>query len=629
MSGICGICEPGRTLNPAALKAMLAALSLPDESAQEAPGGDSALLGVSRRWDFQQAAAVPGVRVAADAELLNRKELINELNHRNFDAASISSAELLARLYLENGVSFVELLDGAFSFALWDEKNLRLVLAIDRLGVNSLYWRKEGERILFASRVGAIRGTQEAPAEVNPTALVQYMLFSAVPAPLVIYQGIEKLRPGYCLVYEAGQIRHTRYWDLEYRESDNRNTAHWAREVREGIRSAVHRHLTDLEPVKTGAYLSGGTDSSSVVAFMNECHSPVNTYSIFFTEAIYSEIGFARTTANHFRANHHELSLTSRDTYDAIPKIIEYYDEPFANSSAIGAYHCARMARETGVTTLLAGDGGDELFAGNERYAADKRFALYHDVPRWLRIGLLEPLSRLLPESESRLTLPRRYIRRANIPLPRRIFSYHVFLSNAPGEMFLPDLLASVPPSSWLDVAEEHFRTAVAESDLNRLLYLDVKMTLADNDLRKVLGTAELAGVRARFPLLDHRLAELSGRVPTSLKMRGFEKRFIFKEAMKEILPRSVLYKKKHGFGVPVALWFLQDSRLEALVSDVLTDSKTRQRGYFHPAFLDRLLQLHRGPDAHFYGEILWYLVALELWHRQHLERSVESVCAD
>jgi asparagine synthase (glutamine-hydrolysing) len=629
MSGICGICEPGRTISPAGIRAMLAAHTLPEEIAQQAPGNDSAALGISHRWHFQQVAGIPGVRIAADAELLNRPELTRLLKGGDYDPATLTAAELLARLYRERGVSFLELLDGVFSFALWDEEHRRLMLAIDRLGVNSLYWRKEGERILFASRVGAIRNTQEAPAAVNPAALVQYMMFSAVPAPLVIYQGIEKLRPGFCLVYESGQIRHTRYWDLEYRESDNHSVTHWAQEVREGMRSAVQHHLTDVAPEKTGAYLSGGTDSSSVVAFMNERHTPVNTFSIFFAESVYSEIEFARTTAKHFHANHHELSLTSRDTYDAIPKIMEYYDEPFANSSAIGAYHCARMARESGVTTLLAGDGGDELFAGNERYATDKRFGLYQNVPSLLRKALIEPIASLLPQNESRLSLPRRYIRRANIPLPRRILSYHLLLSTPPEEMFEPGLLESSPPETWLNVAEGHFRSAVAKNDLNRLLYLDVKMTLADNDLRKVLGTAEMAGVRARFPLLDSKLAELSGRVPSALKMRGFEKRFIFKEAMKEILPHNVLYKKKHGFGVPVALWFLQDPRLEALVSDVLTDSRTRQRGYFRPAFLDHLLKLHRGKDAHFYGEILWYLVALELWHRQHLEKSLETVCAD
>src|SRR5712692_6906108 len=261
MSGICGICEPGRAVSSAKIKAMLSALALPGESQWETPRGHSAAMCVSRRWSFQQVAAIPGILIAADTELFNRRELAESLAEESFDLADLSPAELLARLYHERGLSFVELLDGVFSFALWDNENRRLVLAIDRLGVNSLYWRKEGKRILFASRVGAIRGIQEAPAAVNPAALVQYMLFSAVPAPMAIYQGIEKLRPGTCLVFEAGQIRQTRYWDLQYRESDNRNVAHWAHEVREGMRSAVHHHLMDLAPQKTGAYLSGGTDS--------------------------------------------------------------------------------------------------------------------------------------------------------------------------------------------------------------------------------------------------------------------------------------------------------------------------------------------------------------------------------
>jgi asparagine synthase (glutamine-hydrolysing) len=629
MSGICGICEPGQTLDPPAISLMLDAMGMRGEFPQKTSGRESVLLGVSRRWQFQRTASIPHVLIAADAELLNRDELIDAVKPSNFDRRGVSSSELLARLYQQHGISFIELLDGIFSFALWDEQHQRLLLAIDRLGVSSLYWRKEKERLLFASHVRAISCVQEAPPQVNPAALGQYMLFSAVPAPLSIYQGTEKLQPGSCLIYEAGQVRTIRYWDITYRESENHNIAHWSHEVQEGMRSAVKRHLIDLDPPTTGAYLSGGTDSSSVVAFMNERHSPVNTYSIFFSESAYSEIGFARTTAEHFHTNHKELSLTSRDAHDAIPKIIEYFDEPFANSSAIGAYHCARFAQESGVTTLLAGDGGDELFAGNERYATDKRFAIYNKIPALMRKSLIEPIAGLLPHGESLLSLPCRYVRRANIPLPLRIFSYHLLFSLPPEEVFEAGFLEQVPPSNWLNIATDHFRSATAESDLNRLLYLDMKMTLADNDLRKVLGTAEMAGVRARFPLLDHRLVELSGQLPAQLKLRGFEKRFIFKEAMKDILPHKVLRKKKHGFGVPVALWFLRDPRLNTYLTDVLSDARTRQRGYFRPAFLDRLLRLHRGKDAHFYGETLWYLLVLELWHREHLERARERVCAD
>src|SRR5712692_11605299 len=436
MSGICGICEPGRAVSSAKIKAMLSALALPGESQWETPRGHSAAMCVSRRWSFQQVAAIPGILIAADTELFNRRELAESLAEESFDLADLSPAELLARLYLERGVSFVELLDGVFSFALWDELHQRLVLAIDRLGVNSLYWRREGDRLLFGSRVGAIRGVQVAPLEVNPAALVQYMLVSAVPAPLVIYQGIEKLRPGHCLVYEAGEVRRLCYWDLEYNESDDQDVSRWGREVREAMRSAVHRHLTDLSPEKSGAYLSGGTDSSSVVAFMNERHSPVNTFSISFQEQRYNEINFARITAGHFGTRHYERCLGPADAAAAIPKIVEYFDEPFANSSAIGGYYCALLARESGIETLLAGDGGDELFAGNERYATDKYFALYYALPAWLRRGVLEPVANLLPNNGGPLSLPRRYIRRANIPNPQRIFSYSLFLSLPPEEIF-------------------------------------------------------------------------------------------------------------------------------------------------------------------------------------------------
>jgi asparagine synthase (glutamine-hydrolysing) len=202
---------------------------------------------------------------------------------------------------------------------------------------------------------------------------------------------------------------------------------------------------------------------------------------------------------------------------------------------------------------------------------------------------------------------------------PRRILSYGFFLNSPAEEMFEENFLREIGNTDWLSIPEAHFHGARATSELNRLLYLDVKMTLADNDLRKVSGTAELAGVNVRYPLLDDRLAELSGRIPASLKLKRFEKRFIFKQAMKGILPQSVLYKKKHGFGVPLAQWLLNDPYMKELVSDLIHDTQTRQRGYFRPDFVQRLMGLHR-LQPNYYGEIVWYLVALELWHRTHLD---------
>jgi asparagine synthase (glutamine-hydrolysing) len=601
---------------------MLSALALPGEVGRETTSQNSVGLGVARRWESQEVAAVPGVRIAIDADLYNVDELKSKLAARGLESHEWTVAQCLAHLYAIHGPDFLEHLHGIFSLALWDEKAHRLLLAIDRLGAKSLYWNFENDRLVFGSRLGSVRSASATPFEINQFALSQYLLFSVIPHPLTVYKGVQKLPPGTRLIFENGAVRQERYWNLEYLESDNCSVSHWANQVQEAMRSSVQLHLNGCDPAKIGAYLSGGTDSSSVVAFMHERHAPVNTFSIFFQEAEYSEAHFARTTANHFRTRHQEKEISPQEAFKAIQEIVRYYDEPFANSSAFGAYYCAALAREAGVDTLLAGDGGDELFAGNSRYADDKRFALYHSLPNWIRRTIVEPASRLLPQNDGFLSLPGKYIRRARIPNPRRIFSYNFFLSTNPEEVFELGFLAETHPDTWMEIADGHFHSARATSELNRLLYLDVKLTLADNDIRKVTGTAELCGVRVRYPLLDYRLAELSARIPSELKLNGFQKRFVFKKAMQNVLPREVLYKKKHGFGVPLARWLVQDRQLSELVQDVLRDKQTRQRGYFQPAFYDRILRLHREGHVGFYGEVVWYLLALELWHRQHFDTS-------
>ena len=627
MSGICGICEPGIELGIRTVGPMLEALALPEETESSSHGGSSISQGAVRRWEFQQSAILDHISVVADADLMDFTEAAAVLSISPSVAASMPVAKLLARLYLQRGAEFVKLLNGAYAFALWDEKSSRLLLSIDRFGVKSLYWRREEARLLFASRIGALRAAQRSPVEVNPTAVLQFLLFSAVPAPLAIDKGTEKLCPGVVLTYEAGHVTERQYWDLEYPESTDTSVSFWARELRNEMRASVHRNLESCPETSTGCYLSGGTDSSSVVAFASEKYRPAHSFSIAFEESGFSEIDFARTSAAAFRSAHHVKFLTAEDASSALDKIIAYFEEPFANSSAIGSYYCAVLAKQSGVDTLLAGDGGDELFAGNERYATDRRFGLYHEVPSWIRRGVIEPFVRLLPDNGSKLSLPRRYVRRANIPNPRRILSYGLFLSLPPNEVFEASFLEQVGVDHWLAIPEAHFARAKATSELNRMLYLDVKMTLADNDLRKVSGTAEMAGVNVRYPFLDKRLAEFSGRIPSSLKLKGFEKRYIFKEAMKGILPQKILNKKKHGFGVPLAQWLLQNPRMRELREDLMHDSRTRQRGYFLPGFYDRLTKLH-SEEPNFYGEIVWYLLALELWHRHHLDKSRSTVHA-
>jgi len=622
MSGIFGICAAGLPADHRNLAEMMMVSARPQESSRRLHGGQGAAMGVMQRWPHQQVAETALTRVAADADLVNLTDLAQEVGVRT--ATPEATAEIVGRLYEQHGLSLFDRLEGAFAISIWDKQQQQLVLAVDRLGLRTLYWGMDGERLLFGSRIGAV-ALAKREVIINPEALLQFFLHSCVLAPVTIYKDIERLEPGTWIRYRQGTVTRHRFWDIDYKESTGRGVNDWSTEVREQIRTSVHAHLKGCRGEQTGAYLSGGTDSSSVVAFMSESFSPVNTYSIFFEHPRYSEISFARTTAAHFRTNHHESCLRADSLAASISPIFDYYDEPFANSSAVGAYFCAKLAASTDMEVLLAGDGGDELFAGNERYASDKQFALYGSIPRWMRQGVVGPMCRALPKT-GKLSLLGRYVRRATIPNPRRFFSYSFMLSDEAKDFFQSQFLEQVPVSDWLRIPEDHFFSAPgASSELNRLLYLDLKTTIADNDVRKVVGTAELAGVRVRFPLLDYRLAELSGRIPSRLKLKGFRKRYVFKEAMKGILPDRVLFKKKHGFGVPVGSWLVHERETESLVDDILSDPTTAQRGFFHPGFLSRIKQLTATHPA-YYGEMLWSLLALELWFRKHAAPRAETI---
>jgi asparagine synthase (glutamine-hydrolysing) len=624
MSGICGMWEQGASWHPADLNSMLAPSTQPGDLQARASTSEGAAFAVSPRWDFQSIASVDNLLVVASADIFNAASFRAEVEE-GFNRKIENSAELIARSYLLYGLGFVEKMHGSFSFALYDSSRRQVVLAVDHMGLEPVFWSVERGRLLFATKIAAIAAARN-DVEVNPAAMVQFLLHSVVPAPLTIYKDVQRLQPGTMLIANSAGVNTRRYWDVSYKESSERSVKHWAENLRSGLHSAVHDTLAGRDAEHTGAYLSGGTDSSSVVAFASEKLDPVNTFSIYFENPRYDEISFARMAATKFGARHHEQCLQARDASDAIPKIVDYFDEPFANSSAIGSYHCARLAKEHGVDVLLAGDGGDELFGGNERYASDKHFAIYHQVPALLRNGLIKPVANLMPSSGP-LSLPARYIRRAELPNPRRMYSYAFFLTEDANQIFDASLLEQVPQAQWLDIPTTHFRSAPdATSELNRLLYLDIKMTLADNDVRKVRGTAEMAGVHVRFPLMHPRLAELSGKIPAHLKLRGFEKRFIFKQAMRGILPDTILYKKKHGFGVPVGYWAMTDKNVQDIAA-VLDEPRSRQRGYFQPAFLAKVRELNSTYPA-YYGEVMWQLLVLELWHRRHYERRSSDVRA-
>ncbi len=523
----------------------------------------------------------------------------------------------VAQLYQQHGVGAFERLHGQFCLALFDAHAQRLVLATDRFATRPIYYAERSGTLRFGTSLIRVA---EHPSEIDHQAILEYLLYTTIPAPRTVFANVRKVPAGHVLTFDRTGLRVRPFWQMAYPESPNGGTESWARQLRGAIEAAVTRHVQAEESLDcVGAFLSGGTDSSTVAGMLGRITgTAAKTFSIGYHEEGYDELQYARTASRWFGTVQHEWKLAPTEALAALPAIVGYYEEPFGNASALPTYRCAQLAREHGVSVLFAGDGGDELFAGNTRYASDKVFALYHRVPGLLR-GALDPMLASLPDGLPVLSRARRYVRRASIPNPRRILSYSPLLSEPLSDMVSPEFLAAVQPGALLDRAEAHYRQpSNGTSELNRLMYLDLQLAIADNDVRKVSGMTELAGVEVRYPLLDTQLVEFSGRIPSALKLRGFQKRYIFKRALADFLPPEVLKKRKHGFGAPVAVWMQSDTRWRAFVGDLLHDPRARQRGYIKPVVLDRFWKQLQGENASFYGDSLWPWLMLELWHRRH-----------
>jgi asparagine synthase (glutamine-hydrolysing) len=549
----------------------------------------------------------------AELDLTNLRELQALTGHR------ACRGRLLTTLYAMEGARFVRRLRGGFALALWDRRARTLLLAVDHFGVKRLHYASDGGATTFASRSSALRGAPGVDGGVEPGAVYDYLNFGYVPSPTSIFRGVRRLPPGYLLVVRDGAASLESYWDLEYAEQPVRRDEA-AAAVYRLTEQAVATSLRETTSKTTGAFLSGGTDSSTIVGLAGQVTGErPNAFSIGFREDRYNEIGYAELAARHFGAAHYTAIVEPAEALAALPRLVDAYDEPFGNNSAIGTYLCARLAESAGVSVLLAGDGGDEIFGGNERYRTDGIFALYHRLPSLARRGVLEPVLRGLPDGgASVLGRAQRYVRRANLPNPRRFYSYEFFFVQEAETLLASDFRATVVADAPYAAVQAHYDRARAATDLNRLLYVDMKLTIGDNDLLKVTRTAELAGVGVRFPMLDLELVEFTGTLPARFKVRGLEKRHLFKRAFRPLLPAEILAKPKHGFGVPTSLWLRQDPGLRDLARDALLGRHTRVRPYFAPGALDRLFELHATDATPFYGDLLWKILMLELWWGRH-----------
>jgi len=624
MSGVCAVWRKENTARtPETLASLCAGLSLERSDLVQMVTADGTGLGICARFPSQQLYQDSRLLVACDAELYNEAELWKVLGGAPALPGENGTAAAIAGLYERCGTSSVEKLRGQFSLVIWDRAQNTLFAAIDHFGVQPLVYYSDDKVLLVASRIDSLLKSGEVPKEINSHAIANYLNYTTNLAPGTVFSNVTRLLPGTFLLASPSRIQSQRYWDMRYEMNGHAGEEALSRKLECVVEASVAAHCRDDHFTDIGAFLSGGTDSSTVVGMMSRLQrGPVRTFSIGFQEERFNELEYARITAQKFQTDHSEYLVSAEDCLDALPQMIRYFDEPFGNSSAIPTYFCARLAAQKGVKALLAGDGGDELFGGNERYLIDKVFDIYQRVPRPLRKGLAEPLLRCVPFSNGIFRMARSYIRRSNLPPAERFFTYNLLVDNPLGEIFENGFARQLENYSVLEIPTRYYWEGPAHDHLDRLLYVDLKITLGDSDLPKVTRMSELAGVRARFPLLDRLVAEFSGVIPSGLKVKGAEKRYLFKRAFRELLPAEVIKKKKHGFGIPVATWMKENKRMRELTRDVLLSPRTYQRGYIRRGFVEDLLSKHATDKTAFYGDTLWTFLALELWFRQFVDES-------
>ena len=499
-----------------------------------------------------------------------------------------------------------------FAVGMTDSASGRTLLAVDRFGVQSLCYAIRSGHISFAPQADAIAGPA-TPLDLQ--ALFDYLYFHAIPSPRTIFEGVFRLPPGHFAVFDQGRLSIAPYWVATFDDRQNRGFEVSRDEFRRLLRTGV---ASQLDGGKPACFLSGGTDSSTIAGVIGEVAGrAAATYSIGFEAQGYDEMAFARIAAKHFGTEHHEYYVTPGDLVSSIPAVAASFDQPFGNSSAVPAYHCARMAREDGVTRLLAGDGGDELFGGNSRYATERVFGWYGRVPQPVRSMVLEPLFTQGPlASIPGMRKVGSYIRQASTPLPDRLQSYNLLLRLGVADVLTPEFLTQVDVAAPQRQQREIWVGPTQANALNRNLAFDWRYTLAESDLPKVCGSAALAGMAVGFPLLDTAMVDFSTRLPSDYKLRGLKLRWFFKEALRGFLPDEILTKKKQGFGLPFGVWTTQHSGLLALAKDSLAGLATR--GVVRPEFLDKLIRerLHEHPG--YYGGMIWILMMLEQWLRHH-----------
>jgi asparagine synthase (glutamine-hydrolysing) len=552
--------------------------------------------------------------IVFNGEIYNFLELREDLLKRSYKFKTHSDTETILHAYEEYGENCVDHLRGMFAFAIWNKRDESLFIARDRVGKKPLFYSLINGNFVFGSELKVLLEHGEISKEIDYSALDSYLTFGYVPEEFCIFKDVKKLLPGHSLTFKNGKVETRKYWDFNYiKPVEIKSEAQYIERLREEITDAVKVRL--ISEVPLGAFLSGGVDSSTIVATMAKLsQKPVKTFSIGFNEDSFNELKYARVAAKHFNTEHHEFVVTP-DLVEIVDELVWHFDEPFADSSALPTYMVSKMARDY-VTVVLSGDGGDELFAGYTRYVTDKKRSGFANLPNFVRKGV-QAVSENLPHSAK----GRNYLYNASLDsIDRYIDSVSHFNKLRRKSLYNKDFLANLNGSfGTAETIFQQFAESVETGNpIDNLLYLDSKTYLPADILVKVDRMTMATSLEARGPLLDHKLIEYVVGMPTELKLKGLETKYIFKKAMEGIVPHEILYREKQGFGVPINEWI--NSQLKEKIHETLSDSRTIQRGYFDKKYIETLLDEHHC-NRRDHSHSLWILWMLELWHREFVDK--------
>jgi len=551
------------------------------------------------------------IALTFNGEIYNHDELRADLQAKGHEFRTRSDTEVLVYMYREYGEAMFERLNGMFAIALADMPRRRVVLARDRLGIKPFFLAERDGAWLWGSEVKCLLAHPAITPAVNVAHLPDYLFLNYMPPDRTLFEGIEQLKPGEMAVLDDSGIQRRQYWDLSFAPDDSITEAQAIEQTMALLDDAVRLRL--MSDVPFGAFLSGGIDSSAIVAMMaRHMDQPVKTFSIGFAEKSFDERPYARRVAERYGTEHHELVVEpEKEILDLLPMLVEHTEEPTADSSALPVFLVSRLAREH-VTMVLSGDGGDEVFAGYETHNAWAVAEKWRRVPSFLRNGLIRPLVEALPVSDSKISFEfkaKRFVRIAELGAERAHFSWRRIVD----EDTQAELLGSnlVGPEPW-ERHKHHFANAGTDDPLGRMLYVDTRFYLPGDMLVKVDRMSMATSLEARVPFLDHRLVEYAAKIPSRVKFPGGKKKYLLKKGLEPLLDHDLLYRKKAGFNVPKNQWLR--SELRELVGDTLARQRLQRHGLLDPAVVGRLLDEHQKRRAD-HSFAIWSVLIFQLWY--------------